>query len=346
MGDWDMNLGLFGTLIEVARIGSVSEAANKLYLTQPAVTKQIQALEAIYEKKLFVRNTRGLRLTEEGKTLLVYAREMLTLLDKSFVSVKEEGGSISGRLKIAANLTLGIYILPKIMKFFTAVYPRIKFEVFLDNNEIITSSVKKGGANFGFIGEDPGDPLITLHDFYQDKLVVVIAPDFGIKNGPISWKELLKIPFIGRECGSDIRSTYEEWFKEREIKIFPTVELNNTEAIISSVACRLGFSILPWCTVKHAVRQGVISTVSVPHFNPLQNFYICHKTDISFLKVEKVFLESMFNRFKMGTPRFPETIDQYFYFDKTSQDATKDVSILEGAGVERDQGSSTPKLTG
>lgn len=312
MGDWDMNLSLFGTLIEVARLGSVSEAGKKLYLTQPAVTKQIQALEEIYEKKLFIRTPRGLRLTEEGKTLLVYAREMLKLLDKSFVSVKEEGESISGKLKIATNLTLGIYILPKIMRFFTAVYPRIEIEAFLDNNEIITRSVKGGEANFGFIGKDPGDPLITLHDFFQDQLVVVIAPDFGIKNGPISWKELLKVPFIGRERGSDVRSTYEGWLKEREIKIIPAIELNNTEAIISSVACHLGFSILPWCTVRRAVRQGMVSTVSVPHFNPLQNFYICHKTDRNFSNVEKVFLETVFNRFKMGSPHFPETIDQYF----------------------------------
>jgi len=323
-----MNLGLFGTLIEVAKHGSVSKAAKKLYLTQPAVTKQIQALEEIYEKKLFIRTTRGLKLTEEGKTLLVYAREMLKLLDKSFVSVKEEGESIRGRLKIATNLTLGIYILPKIVRFFTAVYPQIEIEIFLDNNEIITDSVKKGESNFGFIGEDPGDPLITLHDFYQDKLVVVIAPDFGIESGAISWKELLKIPFIGRERGSDIRSTYEEWFKEREIKITPAIELNNTEAIITSVACRLGFSILPWCAVKHVVRHGIVSTVSVPHFKPLQNFYICHKTDRSFSRVEKIFLESVFNRFKMGSPRYPQTIDQYFDFDETSPDPTRDVSIL------------------
>lgn len=285
-------------------------------------------------------------MTEEGKTLLVYAREMLKLLDKSFVSVKEEGESISGRLKIATNLTLGIYILPKIIRFFTAVYPRIKIEAFLDNNEIITGSVKKGASNFGFIGKDPGDPHITLHDFFQDKLVVVIAPDFGIKNGPISWKELLKIPFIGRERGSDIRSTYEAWFKEREIKIIPAIELNNTEAIISSVVCRLGFSILPWCTVRHAVRHGLVSTVSVPHFSPLQDFYICHKTNRNFSKVEKIFLETVFNRFKMGSPRFPETIDQYFYFDKTSPDVTKNVSTPEEAGIETDQDSGTPKLTG
>jgi LysR family transcriptional regulator, transcriptional activator of the cysJI operon len=340
-----MNLALFGTLIEVAKLGSVSKASKKLYLTQPAVTKQIQALEEIYEKKLFVRATSGLRLTEEGRTLLVYAREMLKLLDKSFVSVKEEGESLSGRLKIATNLTLGIHILPKIIRFFSAVYPRIKIEAFLNNNETITRSVKKGDAHFGFIGKDPGDPLITLHDFFQDQLVVVIAPGFGIKN-PTSWKKLLKIPFIGRERGSDIRSTYEEWFKERETKVIPAIELNNTEAIISSVACRLGFSILPLCTVKNALRQGVVSTVSVPYFNPLQNFYICHKTNRSFSKVEKIFLESVFNRFTQGSPRFPETIDQYFYLDKTSPGATKDVSILEEAGIERDQASGTPKLKG
>ena len=160
-----MNLALFGTLIEVARLGSVSEAGRNLYLTQPAVTKQIKALEEIYEKQLFDRIRGRLRLTEEGELLLVYARRMLKLLDESFVSVKESGGSISGNLKIASNLTLGIYVVPKILRFFAAVYPQIKIEAFLGNNEMITSSVKQGEANFGFIGKDPEDSLITLHDF-------------------------------------------------------------------------------------------------------------------------------------------------------------------------------------
>jgi DNA-binding transcriptional LysR family regulator len=160
------------------------------------------------------------------------------------------------------------------------------------------------------------EPLITLHDFYQDKLVIVIGKDCGIKGNVTSWQKLLDVPFIGREQGSDIRAAYEEWFEEKGIKITPAIELNNTEAIKISVQNNLGFSILPWCCVEHEVTTGLIRMLSLPYFKPLQNFYICHYRDKTFSNAEKVFLGSIFNRLNMGRPCFPEGIDDFFAPEK------------------------------
>jgi LysR family transcriptional regulator, transcriptional activator of the cysJI operon len=307
-----MDLCLLKTFVTVAKRKSISKASSEVYLTQPAVTKQIQALEKMYGKSLFERTRKELTLTEDGKLLVDYANRMLSLMEESFAMLERRGREISGRLKIASNLTLGVYIIPKILKFFRDVYPQIAIEVLLDNSENIISAIKKHDAHFGFIGVSLNEPTITLHDFYEDKLVVVLGKECGFKGNVISWKKLLDIPFIGRERGSDIRATYEAWFAERGIKIAPAIELNNTEAIKISVQNNLGFSLLPWCTVEHEVQQGFLQMVSVPYFKPLQKFYICHYKDRTFSSVERVFLASIFNRLHLGTPSLPESIDRLF----------------------------------
>ena len=80
------------------------------------------------------------------------------------------------------------------------------------------------------------------------------------------WKGLEEIPFIGREKGSDIRTTYENWFKQRVVSFMPAIELNNTEAIKSFLSYNMGFSILPWSTVEQEVKLGLLRVVSVPTF--------------------------------------------------------------------------------
>ncbi|MEW6409933.1 MAG: LysR family transcriptional regulator, partial [Nitrospirota bacterium] len=271
-----MNIDLFKTFIVVTRLQSIYKAGEEIYLTQPAVSKQIKALEQHYGIKLFERGNKRLILTEDGKHLLDYAYRIMGLYNESIESIHEKEKQVKGTLKIAANLTLGIYILPKLIKPFYNIYPDLRIEMFMDNTEHILNAVKHGEANFGFIGTNPRDPLIILHPIYQDKLRVVAGQELEINKKVVSWKELEALPFVQRERGSDIRETYEQWIKERDIKLTPRIELNNTEAIKSFVQSGMGFSILPWCTVEHEVRTGLLRVISVPHFDFLQNYYICH----------------------------------------------------------------------
>lgn len=295
-----MDIGLLKTYIVVVKHGSVSKAAKELYLTQPAVTKQIRVLEREYGTRIFERERNRLFLTDEGKVLLSYAYRIVELYTESHLVINEQGDKVKGSLRIGANLTLGIYLLPKLIKQFADIYPDVKFDIFLDNTGHVIEAIKGGGVELGFIGVVPKELSLVTYPFYRDCLKVVISPKLGFKKRTIGWEELEKTPFIGREEGSDIRAAYEEWFKDRPIKLVPKIEINNTETIKFSIQCGLGFSILPRCTIEEEVRQGILQTLSLPYFNPVQQFYICHYKGKKFSKSARVFFEFIFSLKEKG----------------------------------------------
>jgi DNA-binding transcriptional LysR family regulator len=219
--------------------------------------------------------------------------------------LNEQRGQVKGTLRFGVNLTLGIYVLPRFIKLFGDVYPDLKFEMFMDNTDHVIKAIKRGDVNLGFIGVVPNELSLAIHPFYRDQLKVVIGPKLGLKKRATTWKELEKIPFIGREKGSDIRDTYEEWFKDRPVKLASKMELNNTEAIKLSIQCGLGFSILPWCTIEQEVRRGLLRTLSVPHFDPIQQFYVSHYKGKKFSKPERMFLEYIFKFIEKGELTLP-----------------------------------------
>ena len=296
-----MDIDLLKTFITVTKLRNISKASEEVYLTQPAVSKQIKSLEQHYGVKLFERINKKLLLTEEGKHLLDYAYRIVNLYNESIESVNKEERQIKGILKILSNQTLGVYILPRLIKPFCNIYPDLKIEMFLEHTEHIINAVKHGNANFGFIGRDPKDPSIVLHPFYRDELKVVVGPGLGINKRVLSLRKLESLPFLQRERGSDIRHTHEQWLKERGITLKPRMELNNTEAVKVFVQYGMGFAILPWCTVEHEVREGLLRVVTVPHFEIFREYYICHYKDKMFSKPEKIFFEYIFNAMKSKT---------------------------------------------
>jgi DNA-binding transcriptional LysR family regulator len=296
-----MDISLFKTFIAVVKNKSISKASETVYLTQPAVTKQIKLLEQLYDKKLFDRSQkREIRLTDEGRQLLDYANRILGLFNESLISIGEKEGPIKGSLHIATNLTLGIYVLPRFIKFFRDSHPQIRIEMTLDNTEQVIRSLKKKDVHFGFTGITPEDPAILSYPFFRDRLHVVMGAKGGIASNAVRWRDLQKLPFIRRELGSDIRATYEVWLKDRSIDLAPQIELNNTEAIKSFLAYGLGFSILPWCSIENDVRHNFLKVVSVPHFSPIQTYNICILKEKKFSLPEKVFLEFIFSGLESG----------------------------------------------
>lgn len=299
-----MNIDLLKTFIAVVKHNSVSKASEEVFLTQPAVTKQIRMLEREYGAELFEREKNKLFLTERGKLLLSYANRILELYNESHNILNEQESQLKGTLTMGANLTLGIYVIPRLIKLFGDIYPDLKFDMYLDNTDHIIKAIKDGAVHFGFIGVVPKEPLVT-NLFYKDRLKVVIGPKYGLKKRTMSWKELEKIPFISREDGSDIRKTYEDWFKDRPVKLIPRMVVNSTEAIKFSTECGLGFSILPWCTIDKEVFGGLLNILSVPHFDPIQQFYISYLKGRNFSNPERIFLEYVFNFIEKGDFSLP-----------------------------------------
>ncbi len=299
-----MDISIYKTFTLVAKYSSISIAGEEVHLTQPAVTKQIQYLEELYGMKLFVRDNK-LVLTEEGKLLLVYANQILNTYNESLTAIRESGDQVRGTLKFGSNLTLGIYIIPKLIQQFSSMYPEVNVEIFMHNSERIVKSVLQKEINFGFISSDIKEKKLIRHLFYEDKIVIVVGKPLGIKTRNVGWDELQDLPFITRERGSDIREIVEQWLKERKISLRPKLELNNTEAIKECVRCGYGFAFLPRCCVEQELKLGILDEIQAPYFELVQEFHIHHYEGRKFSRPETVFLEFLFQAIESRATSHP-----------------------------------------
>lgn len=300
-----MDINIYKTFTLVAKYGSMSIASEEMYLTQPAVTKQIKYLEELYGVKLFERGSK-LKLTEEGSILLAYAHQITNTYNESLTAMGEFGDDVKGTLKFGSNLTLGIYVIPKLIQLFSSIYPKIKLEIFLHNTEQIVKAVWHKEINFGFISADIKESKIKRHLFYKDRITIVVGKPLGIQSESVTWDQLQSLPFITRERGSDIRETVEQWLKQSKIRLQPKLELNNTEAIKECVRSGFGFSFLPRCTVEHELKLGILEAIQAPHFEPIQEFHVCHYAGRKFSKVERIFLEFLFEAVESRTVSTPK----------------------------------------
>jgi LysR family transcriptional regulator, transcriptional activator of the cysJI operon len=285
-----MNIRYFKTFIAVAESGGISKVSDSLYLTQPAITKQIQILEEEYNKKLFNRSHREIILTEEGKKLLGFAKRIVEVYDESISSLCRKGEDQKGTITLAADFTIGIYILPRFMKLFMDNFPNLHIEMALSEKDGVLKALESGRAHLGLVESSPADNSIFSRPFYRDQLTIVA----GKKITPrkiASLKHLCEVPFIGLHKGSDIRAAYSSWFKKKEIE-FPTkIELNNIEAVKSFLYLNMGFSILPLCTVEQDIRLGLLERLCVEEFSLLQTFYLCYVNKKKSSRIRRLFLD-------------------------------------------------------
>ncbi|MFC6331272.1 selenium metabolism-associated LysR family transcriptional regulator [Paenibacillus septentrionalis] len=262
----------------VADRGSFSAAAQALYMTQPAVTMQVQSLEEYFGTKLFMRSTKKIELTEAGKVLLPYAKRSIDLIrdtDQAMTSFTQQQ---KGRLLLGASLTIGESILPRWLGPFGKEYPNIGISMKVMNTTHLIEEIETHQLNFAII-EAP----IQHHDMHieavmEDELVLVVPADHPLtKLGtPLSLENVLKYPFILREQGSGTRQVMEDKLIEngydpQQLQI--VMELGSTGAIKSAVEAGLGISFLSVSSVKHEAALGLISVLSIDNVTFKRKFY-------------------------------------------------------------------------
>ena len=168
-----MNLKQLEAFVSVADTRSFSKTAKELYLTQPTISAHISSLEAELNTRLFIRNTKEVRLSERGKCLYQYARQMLDLeeeISREFGTGEEPGAD---RVAIAASTIPSQYILPELLAEFKKENPLEKFELFEGDSASVIERIQNGQAQIGFAGTAADDPGCRNIPFYKDRLVVM-----------------------------------------------------------------------------------------------------------------------------------------------------------------------------
>ncbi len=267
-----MNIRQLKIFLNVAKSLNVTKTADDMFLAQPSVSLAIKELESEYNIKLFKRIKQRLILTEEGKELMLYAKQIIN--DVTLFEIKANNLSIKPKLNIACSLSVGENNLAK------AIYNyRFKDKFNLHFNILISSKIIDGIANgdfdFGIIESEVNDDSINKIKIKEDELIVIASNDYKINN-KITIKELIKEPLILRENLSGTRLYVDNIFKNKQIKVEPFCEASTNQSLLDFVKHNLGLGILPKIAVKSYLDSNLIKEIKVNDLNLKRNIYLIY----------------------------------------------------------------------
>ena len=278
----------------VAKHLSFTKAADALCMTQPAVTFQIKQLEEHLNTRLFDRAQGRITLTPAGQVALEYAQRILALSAELDTRLKEMSGQAAGPLLIGASMTIGEYVLPRLIGEFKARFPAVVPTLFVGNSEAVQDRVAERTLDLGFIEGD--SHLSTLHSEVccEDELHVVCAPSHPMaKEAGATPASLTQHPYIGREAGSGTRAVIDRYLQQvgvapESMKV--VVELGSPEAIKGLVATGLGFALMSRVIAGKELQLGQL--VQVPLRPPLlRNFSVVYPRERFHSKLVAGFLQ-------------------------------------------------------
>lgn len=264
----------------VAQRGSFSAAAQALHMTQPAVTMQIQSLEDYFGTKLLVRSTKRIDLTEAGKALYPYARKSIELMRDTEKAMSQFTSMLEGRLLLGSSLTIGEYVLPRLLGPFGRQYPHISIVLKVMNTTQIIDEIVSHQLNFGLVEAPVHHPDMISEPVMEDELKLIVPAGHPLsKKGKLKLKEVLSYPFVLREKGSGTRQVMEEQLERsgidlRELDI--VMELGSTGAVKSAVEAGFGLTFLSPSSVKHELALGLLEVLEIENVTFKRQFYSIH----------------------------------------------------------------------
>ena len=269
----DHKLKVFCT---VAETKSFSKTSEIIHLTQPAVSLQIQALEEVYETKLFDRSSGTVTLTPAGEVLYKYAKEILALYASAEKVIEKLTGLVKGSITIGASSNIGNYLLPSVITDFMKTHPKIKIHLLVGNTKRVIELLNSGNIDLGLVEGDVVRQKIVAKKLISDELLVVVSPNHSwAKKKEVSISDLVKEPFIFREAGSGTRQMIEKFLNRHEIMLQDmkvSIVLGSTEAIKDAVENGLGISIISRWAARKESKYGTLRILSIKEEKIVRDF--------------------------------------------------------------------------
>ena len=264
------------TFHTVAKLGSVSLAADEMHLTQPAVSVQLATLEDSAGTPLVQRNGRGIRLTEAGDLLAVYAGRILDLWREAGEEMATLRGVFSGTLRIGA-VTTAEYLLPPLLVAFVNDRPKVKVKLEVGNRDTIVRMLAGQALDLAIMGRPPAELKTESTAFAKHPMAFLAAPSHPLMTDPgLGLKLLADARILVRERGSGTRTTVERIFKDAGLQLRIGSELSSNEAIKQMCAAGFGVAFLSMHTCVLELEAGLLQLLPLPG-NPLErDWYVMH----------------------------------------------------------------------
>ena len=260
----------------VARLGSVSQAAEELHITQSAVSIQISAIESSVGTPLLVRTGRGVRLTEAGDLLLNYAERVTALWTEMSDGMAGFLGAFTGTLRVGAVST-SEYWVPALLVNFASENPKVKVKLQVGNREEILRFLAAQEIDIAVMGNPPDELKPAAYSFAKNPMGFVASPKHPLMQQPkVSMADLAEANLLVRERGSGSRTTLMRLFREAGYHVRIGSELSSNEAIKQMCIAGFGPAYLSMHTCVLEVKAGLLKLLPMPR-NPIQReWFVVH----------------------------------------------------------------------
>lgn len=277
-----MNLNLLETFIVTVEKGTLSAAAEELHLTQPAVSKQLKALEELLGLRLLERSSREVKLTPGGHLFYRRAREILRLLEQTRRELAEMTGLVRGKLILGASTIPGHYILPRLIGPFKDKYPQVEVKLEIGDSEEIIHKLMGGEFDLGAVGVEERKRGLFYQKLVEDELILILPSEHPwASRSYLTIQDLADAFWVWRKEGSGTRRSAEELLKTFGFTLRPekiVAELGSTEAVVNAVEAGLGISLVSRWAAEKSLSLGRLATVPIEGIQFKRYLYLVRKS--------------------------------------------------------------------
>lgn len=290
-----MQIKSLETFIKVVELKSFTRAGKELYLSQPAISLQIKALEEELGVELFRRwKDKKLELTSAGHILYSEAREMLGNYRRLLDRLQDFATYNTGHLLVGASTIPGEYILPALLGKFLAANAGLQANLRVAPSASVIKMLREREIRLAVCGARLTGPDLHYLTWLKDEIVFLVPPKHpAATKGVISLEELLKQPLVLREAGSGTREFITQALAAKGLHLADLqviMEAGSSRAVVTAVANNAGAGFVSFLAAREAIKLGEVSVVTVAGLELIRNLYITHLKNDRLSAVDQAFL--------------------------------------------------------
>ena len=277
--------------LQVIAEGSFSKAADAVGRTQPAVSIAIRRLEEEVGAPLFDRSQKSPALTEAGLAIQDYAQRILALRDQARGAVAELRELKRGLVRVGANESTSLYLLPQVILSFREKHPDVKVEIYRHVSERLPREVLERNVDFALLAFEPVDRDLESFCILKDELVLILNPEHPLASREeVTVEELGREAFLAHNVRTASRNKVVEVFAEHHTPLNITLELATVETIKRFVQLNVGLAFVPHMCVREELERGTLATVPVKGLTYVRTLWVTHRRNATFSHAAAAFL--------------------------------------------------------
>jgi DNA-binding transcriptional LysR family regulator len=289
-----MNLNQLRTFYQAAKSLNFSIAAENLFVSQPAVTKQIRSLEEFCNLKLFGKKRGKVFLTDEGKKIFVYASRIFELERQLEDTISGLQNLKQGSLRVGTTKTYARYFMPLLLAPFQKSFPDVIIELDEGSSLDMSKSLLDFKNSLAIVAKVEDDRDILFIPLMLEEVVLIAAPEYHLaKRGEVRFRDLNEEPIIMKETGSGTRKLVERYARSEKVKLNVVAQTSNMEFIKQLVKQERAISFIVKSSVQTELSQGELISIPVKSTKLVLKVFIAHLRDYELPFAAKAFLDYM-----------------------------------------------------